>query len=72
MCVYINDLRVLCAEMSSPMVVEGRLCYTKSQTYKGVCFRDANCANVCINEGFTGGKCRGFKRDCYCSKECSS
>ncbi|KAH7653551.1 Scorpion toxin-like protein [Dioscorea alata] len=52
------------------MVVEGRTCESQSHKFKGTCLRESNCANVCKTEGFHGGKCRGFRRRCFCTKHC--
>ncbi|PIN04961.1 hypothetical protein CDL12_22499 [Handroanthus impetiginosus] len=52
------------------MVAEARTCESKSHRFKGMCVRKANCAGVCQTEGFQGGHCRGFRRRCYCTKQC--
>ncbi|RYQ94245.1 hypothetical protein Ahy_B08g089129 [Arachis hypogaea] len=31
---------------------------------------DHNCALVCRNEGFSGGRCHRFHRRCFCTKLC--
>nr|QLH55377.1 defensin 3 [Allium sativum]QLH55380.1 defensin 3 [Allium sativum] len=49
---------------------EARTCLSQSQKYKGPCLRRSNCANVCRTEGFPGGECRGFRRRCFCAKNC--
>ncbi|ESW31913.1 hypothetical protein PHAVU_002G278700 [Phaseolus vulgaris] len=49
---------------------EARLCWSESQAFKGLCFSNDNCATVCLTEGFTGGKCEGLRRRCFCSKNC--
>ncbi|XP_015691812.1 defensin Ec-AMP-D1-like [Oryza brachyantha] len=49
---------------------EARECETASNRFKGMCMMVANCANVCLTEGFSGGKCSGFRRRCMCTKEC--
>ncbi|CAL0305245.1 unnamed protein product [Lupinus luteus] len=58
--------------LSSHMMVqsEGRHCESKSHRFKGKCFSNHNCASVCHVEGFTGGKCRGFRQRCFCTKVC--
>lgn len=58
--------------ISEEMVVptEARLCESKSHKFHGACFSHHNCAMVCRNEGFPGGKCRGFRRRCFCSRNC--
>ncbi|KAF7834091.1 defensin Ec-AMP-D2-like [Senna tora] len=54
------------------MVMQGeaRHCESKSHRFKGMCMSDHNCASVCLVEGFTGGKCRGFRHRCFCTKVC--
>ncbi|KAK6266222.1 hypothetical protein QUC31_017059, partial [Theobroma cacao] len=49
---------------------EGRVCESKSHKFKGPCLGDHNCALVCRNEGFSGGRCRGFRHRCFCTKLC--
>ncbi|XP_061374431.1 defensin Ec-AMP-D2-like [Gastrolobium bilobum] len=59
--------------LASQMVVqtEGRRhCQSQSHRFKGLCFSHHNCASVCTVEGFTGGKCRGFRKRCFCTKHC--
>ncbi|KAF8690563.1 hypothetical protein HU200_040927 [Digitaria exilis] len=48
----------------------GMECHSQSHRFKGPCVRDANCATVCLTEGFTGGKCEGFRSRCFCIKSC--
>ncbi|KAI3817067.1 hypothetical protein L1987_10854 [Smallanthus sonchifolius] len=66
-------LVVMClmtSEIGGPMVVEGRTCQSQSHKFKGACLSNTNCVNVCKTEGFPGGKCRGFRRRCFCTKHC--
>ncbi|XP_062209088.1 defensin Ec-AMP-D2-like [Phragmites australis] len=51
-------------------VAEARTCESKSHKFKGPCVRRDNCANVCKTEGFPGGRCRGFRRRCFCTTHC--
>ncbi|WOL10722.1 defensin Ec-AMP-D2 [Canna indica] len=53
-------------------VVEARTCESQSHRFKGPCLslNARNCANVCKTEGFPGGRCRGFRRRCFCVKHC--
>ncbi|KAL6314461.1 hypothetical protein AAG906_025946 [Vitis piasezkii] len=37
---------------------------------QGVCVSNHNCAVVCRNEHFVGGRCRGFRRRCFCTRNC--
>nr|XP_043608376.1 defensin SD2-like [Erigeron canadensis] len=53
-----------------PMVAEARTCESQSHKFKSACLSDTNCGNVCKSEGFHGGKCRGFRRRCFCTKHC--
>ncbi|KFK26328.1 hypothetical protein AALP_AA8G233400 [Arabis alpina] len=53
-----------------PVTVEARTCETSSQLFNGPCLSTTNCANVCHNEGFPDGDCRGFRRRCLCSRPC--
>lgn len=43
-------------------------CWTKSETFKGLCISNHLCLLACIDEGHTeGGKCRGaILRKCWC------
>ncbi|XP_021762602.1 defensin-like protein [Chenopodium quinoa] len=52
-------------------VVEARYCESASYRFKGLCVSRRNCANVCKTEGFPGGRCRGFRRRCFCYKPCA-
>ncbi|CAL9244740.1 unnamed protein product [Arabidopsis halleri] len=49
---------------------DGRTCQSKSHHFKYMCTSNHNCAIVCRNEGFSGGRCHGFHRRCYCSRLC--
>ncbi|KAL3851017.1 hypothetical protein ACJIZ3_012899 [Penstemon smallii] len=48
------------------------ICQSPSFTFRGLCFRKHNCKEVCLNEGFTDGSCKGLLRRCYCQKPCPS
>nr|QLH55379.1 defensin 5 [Allium sativum]QLH55382.1 defensin 5 [Allium sativum] len=52
------------------MVAEARVCLSQSHRFVGSCIRGSNCANVCKTEGFPGGECKGFRRRCFCAKNC--
>ncbi|WJZ92270.1 hypothetical protein VitviT2T_011278 [Vitis vinifera] len=58
--------------LASQMVVpsEARVCESQSHKFEGACMGDHNCALVCRNEGFSGGKCKGLRRRCFCTKLC--
>ncbi|KAL4590394.1 hypothetical protein LXL04_003323 [Taraxacum kok-saghyz] len=49
---------------------EARMCQSQSHMFHGTCLRHHNCALVCRNEGFSGGRCRGFRRRCFCTRSC--
>ncbi|XP_002263380.3 defensin-like protein 1 [Vitis vinifera] len=49
---------------------EARLCESQSHWFRGVCVSNHNCAVVCRNEHFVGGRCRGFRRRCFCTRNC--
>ncbi|KAL7142933.1 hypothetical protein ABFS83_08G157700 [Erythranthe nasuta] len=51
------------------MVAEASVCETKSQIFKGACFRNDNCASICEKEGYLTGRCKGFFK-CICAKDC--
>ncbi|KAL5707885.1 hypothetical protein ACHQM5_018737 [Ranunculus cassubicifolius] len=36
---------------------------------RGICWSKSKCETTCINEGFTGGSCHGWRRRCYCFNE---
>ncbi|KAL8046114.1 hypothetical protein ABFS82_08G160100 [Erythranthe guttata] len=50
--------------------VEARMCETQSHGFKGQCWSEHNCRLVCAHEGFRGGKCRGFRKRCFCTRPC--
>ncbi|KQK23833.1 defensin Ec-AMP-D1 [Brachypodium distachyon] len=52
------------------MVAEARTCESRSHRFRGPCMRASNCRNVCKTEGFQDGKCRGFRRRCFCVSQC--
>ncbi|XP_021889875.1 defensin-like protein 1 [Carica papaya] len=52
------------------MMTEGRTCQSQSHGFHGACLSHHNCAVVCQKEGFSGGKCRGFRRRCFCTRLC--
>ncbi|MBO8584164.1 hypothetical protein INO15_13625, partial [Staphylococcus aureus] len=62
-------LLLLTTEMGEKRV-EARLCESQSHKFKGICIMSSNCAHVCKTEGFPDGRCRGFRRRCFCTKQC--
>ncbi|AET04897.1 putative oxidoreductase [Medicago truncatula] len=67
---FLFMLFLLLAADIAVKTAEGRRCESKSHKFKGPCSRDSNCASVCRGEGFTGGDCRGFRRRCFCTRNC--
>ncbi|PRQ20708.1 putative defensin, plant [Rosa chinensis] len=65
-------LFVLFIVLASHVVVpsEARVCESRSHGFHGTCIHHNNCALVCRNEGFPGGRCRGFRRRCFCTRNC--
>ncbi|KAK4371813.1 hypothetical protein RND71_007197 [Anisodus tanguticus] len=49
---------------------EARSCESASQTFKGLCVRNSNCASICNTEGFPDGHCKGLRRRCFCTRHC--
>ncbi|BAT73192.1 hypothetical protein LR48_Vigan01g006800 [Vigna angularis] len=49
---------------------EGKDCWLPSMTFKGICIISKHCAKACLNEGFNGGKCKGFLPHCDCVYTC--
>ncbi|KAL5216422.1 hypothetical protein ABZP36_007823 [Zizania latifolia] len=50
--------------------IQTRDCETESVRFAGLCIVEENCANVCRTEGFSGGRCSTFARNCICIKPC--
>lgn len=67
-----NNCEVQNDDVAEEVVVptEARVCESKSHGFHGLCVSNHNCALVCRNEGFSGGRCRGFRRRCFCTKAC--
>ncbi|KAM3372901.1 hypothetical protein ACQJBY_013909 [Aegilops geniculata] len=63
-------LLVVAMEVAPAQAEEARVCETDSTRFKGICMVGTNCANICLTEGFTSGKCSGLKRKCICTKPC--
>ncbi|KAK7411417.1 hypothetical protein VNO78_02850 [Psophocarpus tetragonolobus] len=49
---------------------EARICNALSHKFRGLCYSSRNCAHVCNTEGFPNGECKGFRRRCFCSRNC--
>ncbi|KAL5216834.1 hypothetical protein ABZP36_008235 [Zizania latifolia] len=70
-CKFFPAIAVLLLVVTTDVAVaQVRECETPSTQFKGLCMMVANCANVCLTEGFSGGKCGGFRRRCMCTKAC--
>ncbi|KAK1296465.1 hypothetical protein QJS10_CPB15g00128 [Acorus calamus] len=54
--------------MGNVVEVEGKWFEKPSGKFKGSCFHNANCANVCATEGFPSGICDTFR--CMCRRQC--
>ncbi|AET03454.1 defensin Ec-AMP-D1 [Medicago truncatula] len=67
--IFVFFLLIVATEMG-PSMVAARTCETPSNSFKGACFSDTNCASVCQTEGFPGGHCKGFRQRCFCTKPC--
>lgn len=53
-----------------PVTAKARMCETSSQLFNGPCLSTTNCANICQNEGFPDGDCKGFRLRCICNRPC--
>lgn len=59
------------AETGAP--VQAGYCLVFNEKWCGPCLKWRECADACLrrNEGFTGGRCRGFLPPyCFCIKPC--
>lgn len=54
------------------MRAEAAICETRSQQFRGLCFRNDNCGSICEKEGFLTGRCKGFLLKCICAKDCGA
>ncbi|KAF8697532.1 hypothetical protein HU200_035864 [Digitaria exilis] len=52
---------------------EALLCRVPSRNFRGPCLSNMNCARVCVEEGRTGGYCKGpvLFASCMCTFECN-
>ncbi|KAE9597936.1 putative defensin, plant [Lupinus albus] len=69
--IFFFVLLILASEMGPTVVTEAKECSTKSDRFRGTCFRSSNCAAVCNSENFPSGTCRGFPGTCYCTSNCA-
>ncbi|KAL0300947.1 UNVERIFIED_CONTAM: hypothetical protein Sradi_6371500 [Sesamum radiatum] len=51
---------------------EAAVCQARSQHFRGLCFRNDNCAAICEKEGYISGNCKGFLLRCICFKDCGA
>ncbi|XP_078161484.1 defensin-like protein CAL1 isoform X1 [Carex rostrata] len=65
-------LLIAATEIGPVMKAEARHCLSQSHMFKGACFSNNNCANVCRNEGFPAGECKTtrLQSKCFCKKAC--
>ncbi|XP_044430161.1 defensin Tm-AMP-D1.2-like [Triticum aestivum] len=64
-------LLLVATEMGTMKVVEARTCQSRSHKFKGGCFSDSNCANVCHTENFPRGTMPHYvEPKCYCERDC--
>ncbi|XP_048427384.1 defensin-like protein 1 [Pyrus x bretschneideri] len=63
-------LFIVLASQEIVVPTEARVCQSQSHGFHGTCLRHHNCALVCRNEGFSGGRCRGLRRRCFCTRLC--
>ncbi|KAH0942975.1 hypothetical protein HID58_002612 [Brassica napus] len=61
---------LLVATGMGPVTAKARMCETSSQLFNGPCLSTTNCANICQNEGFPDGDCKGFRLRCICNRPC--
>ncbi|XP_056844241.1 defensin-like protein 6 [Raphanus sativus] len=60
----------MCNIIEEIVGIEGRMCQSRSHHFRRTCLSNHNCANICRGEGFSGGRCRGFRRRCFCTRLC--
>ncbi|XP_051220886.1 defensin Ec-AMP-D2-like [Lolium perenne] len=70
LCVALLLILVVSEGHGLVQVALARECQSPSHAFKGLCASDTNCASVCLTEGFTGGKCVGFRQRCFCTRNC--
>ncbi|KAI3466302.1 hypothetical protein Pfo_022965 [Paulownia fortunei] len=63
---------VLLVLLVSFMQAEAAICETRSQQFKGLCFRNDNCGSICEKEGYLSGRCKGLLLRCFCEKDCGA
>ncbi|KAK7360756.1 hypothetical protein VNO77_02766 [Canavalia gladiata] len=61
---------LVATEMGPTMVAEAETCEYKSKKQTGPCVDSTKCSSECKTQGSTGGRCRGIRRICWCTKEC--
>ncbi|KAB2623355.1 defensin D2-like [Pyrus ussuriensis x Pyrus communis] len=63
---------ILLTSQEMVMHSEARICEEPSKTFRGLCFKDANCIVRCRSEGHGYGKCSHILRQCRCLKACAA
>ncbi|KAL5707879.1 hypothetical protein ACHQM5_018732 [Ranunculus cassubicifolius] len=48
------------------MVDAKKICEVKSLSFKGICLSNRKCNSACIMLGHDSGRCKGWRRHCYC------
>ncbi|GMH23945.1 hypothetical protein Nepgr_025788 [Nepenthes gracilis] len=61
---------VLVATENGARVVEGLICQFVNLNFTGPCTITNNCSYSCRTEGFSGVRCRGSTRHCFCLRHC--
>lgn len=68
--IWVVQLLLLLGSPNMEVAVVARTCESLSHSFRGSCISKRNCGNVCHNEGFDDGVCRGFRRRCFCTRHC--